>query len=125
MEKLVIDTNYLVYLAKEKKFDKLFELIKIYDCYIIKGTINEIEKLKKGKYKLRINLLLEEINKLIKEKKLKIIETNNVDATILKLASEGFNVASYDKEIEKKINKLIKEKKLKIKIIKDLKKFKT
>mgnify|MGYP000131161466 CR=1 FL=1 len=116
-EKLVIDTNYLIYLAKEKNFFKLENLFKTYSCYIIKKTFKEIEKLEKGKYKFRISLLKKFLEKAIEEKKLKVIEGENVDKKIIELASKNFNVASFDKSLEKKIKKVNK----KVKVIKDFK----
>ncbi len=113
-EKLVIDTNYLIYLAKQKKFFVLEEMFKRFSCFIVKKTFDEINKLEKGKYKFRISLLKKILEKAIKEKKIKVIEGKNVDKKIIELAKENFNVASFDKELEKKIKKINK----KIKIIK-------
>jgi rRNA-processing protein FCF1 len=118
-EKLIIDTNYLIYLAKEKKFFVLENLFKIYDCYIVEKSFKEMEKIEKGKFKFRISLLKEILKKAIEEKKLKVVKGENVDKKILELAKKNFNVASFDKKLEKEIKKINK----KAKIIKNFNEF--
>jgi len=119
-KKLIFDTNYLVYLAKEKRMEKLEELFKLYDCFIIDITFKEIGRLVKGKHKQRVLFLLEFLKKKIGEGKLRVIKakTNDVDMEILKLVEKKFNVATFDKELHKAIKKLVKEKNLKIEILK-------
>lgn len=103
--KLIFDTNFLIYAIKNNKLWRIDELVKEYECFIIKGSIKEIKKLIRGKYKLRVELLLKELRRMINEKKIRLVEGQDVDKTIIDIVNSHSTdfVATYDKELIKKI----------------------
>ncbi|MEM0480909.1 MAG: hypothetical protein QXQ14_01860 [Candidatus Aenigmatarchaeota archaeon] len=100
---IVLDTNFLVYLFKSKKFnlflDFLNENFGKYEIYVFETTLAEIGNINKRFLKL--------VKLLIKEGKIKLIkEKGKVDELITKY-KDKFVVASLDKELLEKVNKKI------------------
>lgn len=107
MKKILLDTNFLIYLIKEKKF-RLFEEFldqnfENYKIYIFESSLGEI-----GNISLKI---LKEVKLLVRNKKIEIIkEKGKVDDLILKHKHE-FIIASQDKDLLKSLErKIIKTK---------------
>jgi len=100
--RLILDTNFIIYLLKYK-----IELPKEYKIYILDKSIKELEKLK-------ANLAL----KFIKVKNISLIKTKssrNVDDLLLTFKDDI--IATQDKELKKSL----KQKHIKIMIIRQKK----
>lgn len=108
MESVVLDTNFLIYLIKEKKFSLFEEFLEKelgkYKIYIFENTLAEIGNINK--------IILRNVKLLIKNKKIEVIrEKGKVDELILKY-KDKFIVATEDKNILENVNrKIIKTKK--------------
>lgn len=108
MEKVLLDTNFLVYVIKENKFylfeEFLNENLGNYKIYIFETTLAEIGNISKE--------ILKRVKVLIKSGKIEVIkEKGKVDELILKYKDE-FIVATDDKELAKILNrKIVKTKK--------------
>lgn len=108
MEKILLDTNFLIYLIKEKKFSLFEEFLENnlgnYKIYIFESSLAEIGNINKT--------ILKNVKLLVKNKKIEIIkEKGKVDELILKHMNE-FIIATEDKELLKKIKrKILKTKK--------------
>ena len=103
---LIFDTNFLVYYAKQKKFDEIDYLIRRYNCFILDACIKEIKKLIRGRHAAKVEMMLNKINDLIAEGRIKLIKVETTaDKGIVMLAEEKMiNVlASFDKRLIKKI----------------------
>ncbi|MEM5828080.1 MAG: hypothetical protein QW197_01070 [Candidatus Aenigmatarchaeota archaeon] len=103
MEKVLLDTNFLVYLIKEKKFqlfeDFLNQNLGNYKIYIFEATLAEIGNISKN--------VLKEVKLLIKNGKIEVIKIKGkVDELILKYKDE-YIVATEDKELSKQIKRRI------------------
>ncbi len=120
MEKIVLDTNFLlsVYDLKIDIFEEIFNCMDCkYELFVIKQTINELEKLinktgfsmKQRAAKFAYNLLQAKI----KAKMIEVLEVpgNNVDDILAGL--DGYIIATNDKELKKRCKKVltIKQKK--------------
>mgnify|MGYP001566356685 CR=1 FL=1 len=109
--KILLDTNFLVYCAKQKidYVEEIDNLIGDYNIVVLSSVRQEIEKIKKQAKKARdkqaAELALQILNKNIKENKIKIIKTEEkeVDEAILKLVKEKDVVATMDKELKKRL----------------------
>lgn len=112
-KKILLDTNFLVYLAKEKKFEQLKKILEEGDCFIVDKTLVEIKKLICGKFKMRFQFLFSFLEEQIKKEKLSIIKSEiksgkeSVDEMIIRAAKEKKIdiVATFDKDLKKKIKK--------------------
>jgi len=108
MEKILLDTNFLVYIIKEKKFYLFEEFLNqnfgSYKLFIFENTLAEIGNISKE--------ILKKVKLLIKNGKIEIIkEKGKVDELILKY-KDDFIVASDDKELLKLLKrKIVKTKK--------------
>lgn len=108
MEKVLLDTNFLIYLIKEKKFrlfeDFLDKNFGNYKIYIFEGSLGEIGNISSN--------VLKTVRLLIKNKKIEVIkEKGKVDELILKHKDE-FIVASQDRELLERVRrKIVKTKK--------------
>jgi len=108
MEKVLLDTNFLVYVIKENKFylfeEFLNENLGNYKIYIFETTLAEIGNISKE--------ILKRAKVLIKSGKIEVIkEKGKVDELILKYKDE-FIVATDDKELAKSLKrKIVKTKK--------------
>ncbi len=87
MKKLIFDTNFLVYYSNQKLFNEIEYLLKTYLCFILDKTLKEMEKLRKGKHKFRIELMLSFLDNAIKDNKLKLLKAKekSVDGEIIRL----------------------------------------
>ncbi len=115
--KVLLDTNFLVYCAKQKidYFEKISKIINPKpEIVILSSVSNELksltEKSKKTKDKESAKLALKILEKRIKEKKIKTMKTEkksdkNADDAILNLAKNQNNVivATADRELKKKL----------------------
>ncbi|MEM0324470.1 MAG: hypothetical protein QXW35_01050 [Candidatus Aenigmatarchaeota archaeon] len=108
MEKILLDTNFLVYLIKEKKFrlfeDFLDQNFGNYEIYILEGSLGEIGNINKR--------YLKAVKLLIRSNKIKVIkEKGKVDELIIKY-KDNFIIATQDEKILKEVKrKIIKTKK--------------
>jgi len=108
MEKVLLDTNFLVYVIKENKFylfeDFLNQNLGNYKIYIFETTLAEIGNISKE--------ILKRVKVLIRNGKIEVIkEKGKVDELILKYKDE-FIVATDDKELAKHLKrKIVKTKK--------------
>lgn len=103
MEKVLLDTNFLVYLIKEKKFrvfeDFLDNTIGNYCIYIFENSLAEIGNIGKR--------ILKEVRLLIRNGKITLIkEKGKVDDLILKYKDE-YLIATLDKELQKNLKRKI------------------
>jgi|TARA_B100001971_G_C18201088_1_gene544620 rRNA-processing protein FCF1 len=118
--KIILDTNFLIYMAKEKidYVDELSTLLnEDYQIVVPKQVINELTSLKNdtkkkvsGKDKLASDLAL----KILKANKIKTIETKrsrniSVDQSIINLAKKDKKniVCTLDKEMRKTLGRVI------------------
>ena len=107
MKKIILDTNFLT-LPHQFKIDIFSEIDRImeenYELFTLDSVINELNKLSesKGKDAVAAKIGL----KLIKEKKIKVIDTKekNVDKTIVSISNKDTIVATNDKILRKKLN---------------------
>ena len=117
---IILDTNFLIYMAKEKidYVDELSTLLnEDYQIVVPKQVINELTSLKNdtkkkvsGKDKLASDLAL----KILKANKIKTIETKrsrniSVDQSIINLAKKDKKniVCTLDKEMRKTLGRVI------------------
>ncbi|MAH06926.1 hypothetical protein CMI38_01590 [Candidatus Pacearchaeota archaeon] len=117
---IILDTNFLIYMAKEKidYVDELSNLLnEDYQIVVPKQVINELtslknDKLKKvsGKDKLASDLAL----KILKSNKIQTIQTKkskniSVDQSIINLANQDKKniVCTLDKEMRKTLGRVI------------------
>lgn len=109
-KRLIFDTNFLVYYAKQKKFFTIDFLTLNYHCIILNTCLKELEQLLAGKHRARVELMLDKIKELIARKKIKLLEARrrSVDREILALVEEKAvdALASFDKELVKKAKKI-------------------
>jgi|GEM_PF-6229378 len=109
-KRLIFDTNFIIYYAKQKKFFAIDFLTLNYHCTILDTCLKELEQLLAGKHKARVELMLEKIKELIARKKIKLLEARHrsVDREILALVEEKAvdALASFDKELIKKAKKI-------------------
>lgn len=131
--KIILDTNFLIYCAKEKLdyIENISNLINDnYELVVIEQVIEELKKVmnkkktklpflkrkpkfKKttGKDKEAASLALQLIDKYIEEGKIKKISSNekNVDEAIIKLAKENPKniVCTLDRELRKTLGRVI------------------
>ncbi len=106
MEKIVLDTNFLltVYELRLDIFEEIFRVIPSkYEIYVLSGTIKELEKLinspllsKKQAAKIALELIkIKNINIL------KISESQLVDDTLVDL--NGYIIATIDTELKRRL----------------------
>lgn len=105
--KIILDTNFLVYCAKQK-IDYIREIPISGEIVVLSSILQELEKIKekarKGKDKEAASLSLQILNKNLKEKKIRIIKTKeNADESIKKIVKKQDVVATMDKELKKKL----------------------
>lgn len=103
MEKVLLDTNFLVYLIKEKKFGLFEEFLEKelgkYKIYIFESTLAEIGNISK--------VVLRNVKLLLRNKKIEVIkEKGKVDELILKY-KDDFVIATEDRNILEKVRKKI------------------
>ncbi|MEM1535064.1 MAG: hypothetical protein QXE64_02165 [Candidatus Pacearchaeota archaeon] len=104
-KKLIFDTNWLVYCAKEKNFERVDWLLHLYECYILKKTFDEMKSIHSW-YKKRIELMIDYLEQKIKKHELLLIKSErDVDSSILALVKKKFAdaVATFDSELIEKI----------------------
>jgi rRNA-processing protein FCF1 len=117
MIKVILDTNFLIYCAKEKmdyveEIDKL--LNEAYELVVPEQVINELTKLKEDKYKKvsgkdkdACKLALQ----LLKFNKIQVVDlkSRNVDEALIELTQENRDniVATLDREMRKIIGRVI------------------
>lgn len=97
MRKILLDTNFLVYIAKYK-IDLFSELNRIcgftYTLHILSGTLEELERLEFKELKL-IKVYLKDVE---------VIESkNNVDDELVEYSRQGDIIATQDKELKKRL----------------------
>lgn len=105
--RIILDTNFLVYCAKQK-IDYIKEIPVSGEIIVLSSVLQELEKIKKkarkAKDKEAASLSLQILNKNLKEKKIKVIKTNEKgDEAIIKIAKKKDIVATMDKELKKKL----------------------
>ena len=105
--RIILDTNFLVYCARQK-IDYIREIPILGEIVILSSVLKELEKIKKKarkeKDKESANLALQILNKNLKEKKIKIVKTKeNADKAIQKIAEKQDVVATMDKELKRKL----------------------
>jgi rRNA-processing protein FCF1 len=103
--KIILDTNFLVYAAKQK-IDYTSELSG--KLVVLSSVVGELKKLKENARKKEdkdsAGLALQILNKNIKSKKIKVIKTKeNADKAIRKLAKKEDIVATLDRGLKKKL----------------------
>ena len=102
--KILLDTNFLVYCAKQK-IDYISEMPVEGKLVVLSSVVSELEKLaekaKKARDKEAAKLALE----LLEHNKVKIIKIDEkeADEAILKSVEEKDAVATMDKELKKKL----------------------
>ena len=110
--KIILDTNFFVYCAKQKLdyLDKISEIVNTnYNLIVLSSVLVELEKLSRKLKKLKerdsVKLALKILESYIKQDKIKVIKTDKgADETIENLAeSESLIVATSDRELKKKI----------------------
>jgi rRNA-processing protein FCF1 len=116
--KIIIDTNFLIYCAKEK-LDYIEEINNLvnekYELVVPLQVIEELERLKtkakKGKDKRASDLAMQILEKNIKEKLIKKVkvEGETVDQGIINLANEDKKniVATLDREMRQILGRVI------------------
>jgi rRNA-processing protein FCF1 len=111
MIRIILDTNFLVYCAKQK-IDYVEEISKLmksgFELITISLVVIELEKLAKEEKKLLDRDAAKMAFKILKTSAVKIIpvEGDNTDNEIIKL-SKGNIVATLDRELKSKIEKSI------------------
>jgi len=112
--KIILDTNFLIYCAKEKRdyVEELGHLLnESYDLVVPKQVIKELEKLKekakKGKDKAAADLALQ----LLEKNKVEKVDTKgkNVDDSIINLSKESKKniVCTLDREMRQILPRVI------------------
>jgi rRNA-processing protein FCF1 len=101
MKKVLLDTNFLILIAKYKihLFAELRRIMNTtYKVYTLSTVIDEIKALQKGKTKSHAALALKYTKKtIIKQVK------GNVDNTLTSLANKNMFIATHDKELKKRV----------------------
>jgi len=111
MIRIILDTNFLVYCAKQK-IDYVEEISKLmksgFELITISLVVIELEKLAKEEKKLLDREAAKMAFKILKAGEVKIIpvEGDNADNEIIKL-SRGNIVATLDRELKSKIERSI------------------
>ena len=112
MVKVLLDTNFLVYCAKQKidYLGKIRDLISGGELIVFSSIIDELKKLsdKAGKAsdKQAAELALKILKKYIKKKEIKVLETKkSADKAILEAAKSEVVVATADRILKKKLKK--------------------
>ncbi|QQG38861.1 MAG: hypothetical protein HYS32_00100 [Candidatus Woesearchaeota archaeon] len=101
MKEVILDTNFLVEIIKNK-IDLKQELTRVidetYQVFILDKTIEEIKKLK-NIYKIALELI----------KKIRIIETDKsyVDDLLVEFSKKGYIIATQDKLLKKRLKRPI------------------
>ncbi len=99
--KVILDTNFLVYCAKQK-IDYIGEIGNLLneDCELAVPSVvvEELEKLRGGGIALQI------LEKNIDENRVKVLETSgNADEVIKNLAGKGVIIATMDRELKNQL----------------------
>lgn len=119
--RVVIDTNILMLPAQKKLdiFSELDRLLGKWEGFVLKGSIEELERIARGRGKSAIEARV--ALELIKRKGLKVMEHEGpVDRTLEGLAERGFIVVTNDVELRRRIRFLggrvigLKHKKLEV-----------
>lgn len=111
MIKVVLDTNFLVYCAKQKidynsEIDNLMK--ESYELAVVSPTLRELKKLSEHAKKLIDRNAAKLALKLLKFNKVKIIESRGTaDKLIYTLGKKGNIVATLDKELKYKLSRVI------------------
>jgi len=110
MQKIILDTNFLLIPGQFKVdiFRELDSLFGVYEIYIVEGILAELEKIQRTgntRDKRAAALGIQ----LLKTKALKILKSpqGHVDDVLLQKASQGFLIATQDKELKKQLKKKI------------------
>ncbi len=120
MEKIVLDTNFLmsVYELKLDIFDEIRKAVDFnYELFVLKQSINELEKLinKTGFSKKReaIKFALNLLDAKIKDKEVKILDVPGEHVDDILAGLDGYIIATNDKELKSRCKKIltIKQKK--------------
>ncbi|MFA5856592.1 MAG: PIN domain-containing protein [Candidatus Pacearchaeota archaeon] len=117
MIRVILDTNFLIYTAKEK-MDYIEEIGRVLNEGFVpvvpKKVIEELNKLKNDYYKrvsLKDKMACDLALQLLEKNKVEVIDPpgNSVDKAIINLAKENPKnvVATLDREMRKKIGRVI------------------
>jgi len=115
VKQIIIDTNFILICVKQKiqMFEELEELFGIYELVVGRQVLNELNKLKTEKeLKIKERESAAVALKLLKNKKIKIVELNSpgADTGIVFYAAkkQDIIVATLDRELK---NRIVKENK--------------